>query len=729
MIAVSEAALREVALTPDEYREICSRLGREPNRVELGIFGAMWSEHCSYKTSRSLLGRLPTTGAAVVQGPGENAGAVRINDQQAVVFKVESHNHPSAIEPHEGAATGVGGILRDVFVMGARPVAILDSLRFGPPGTASNRRLFSGVVSGISSYGNCVGVPTVAGEVYFEDCYTQNPLVNAMCVGVVRISELRRAAPDGPGNLVIIAGADTGRDGIHGATFASVELDEDSHTRRPAVQVGNPFLEKCLMEVSLELAHEPFVTAIQDLGAAGLTSSAVECASRGGLGIELSIDRVPRRESGMGAYEVMLSESQERMLIFVRPGTEASVQQRLERWGLHSAVIGSTTDDGVLRVLDNGRIECEIPVELLTDGVPLRQPASSVPAGLARTQALDIEGLPARDPGRALLDLLASPNLCSRRSIFRRYDHQVGNDTVVRPGGDAAVLRIRESGQGIAVSIDGNGRYCHLDPRTGGGIAVAEAARNVVATGARPLAVTDCLNFASPDRPEVYWQLEQCVDGIAEACRALHVPVISGNVSLYNETGEVGIYPTPVIGMVGLMDDVNARLEAGFQAAGDFVMLMGINRNELGGSEYLRVCHGLVAGMPPQLHLDEEARVQEVVLAANRQRILRSAHDLSDGGLAVALAECCLLSGLGVRCSTIPHEGLRQDALLFGETQSRFIVTVAPRSVPALQAIARRHSVPVQMLGVVGGASLSVEGMFEVPLTSLYSAWDRSPIS
>ncbi|MGA7910515.1 MAG: phosphoribosylformylglycinamidine synthase subunit PurL, partial [Candidatus Dormiibacterota bacterium] len=515
---IDERRLREVALTPDEYRAIVEQLKRPPNEVELGMLGVLWSEHCSYKSSKTLLRRLPSTGPAVLQGPGENAGAVSIGEGWAAVFKIESHNHPSAIEPYQGAATGVGGIIRDVIAMGARPFALLDSLRFGP--LPESRHHFEGVIAGIGGYGNCIGIPTVGGEVYFDDCYAQNPLVNAMCVGLVRVDRLMHARAEGTGNSLMLVGADTGRDGIHGASFASLELDESSSERRPAVQVGNPFLEKCLLEACMDLAHTSAVVAIQDLGAAGLTSSVAECAARvPGAGARIDVSQVPMRERGMKPYDVMLSESQERMLIVVERGREAEVESIFQAWDLTSAVIGEVTDDGCLTVMDGKREVARLPVDLLTDGAPPRRLVGVTPK---LWRALDVDSLtPMVDPGAALLRLLASPNLMSRRGIYRRYDHMVGDATVIPPGGDAAMLRVKGTRLGLAMTTDCNSRYCHLDPHLGAQLAVAEAARNIVATGARPLAVTDCLNLANPDRPEVYWELEETVAGLAQACRAL----------------------------------------------------------------------------------------------------------------------------------------------------------------------------------------------------------------
>lgn len=720
---MDERRLREVALTPDEYRIIVEELERVPNEVELGMLGVLWSEHCSYKSSKALLRRLPTTGPAVLQGPGENAGAIDIGEGWALVFKIESHNHPSAIEPYQGAATGVGGIIRDVMAMGARPIALLDSLRFGPLPASSHH--FEGVVAGIGGYGNCMGIPTVGGEVYFEECYAQNPLVNAMCVGLVRVDRLMRARAEGTGNSLMLVGADTGRDGIHGASFASLELDEDSSRRRPAVQVGNPFLEKCLLEACQDLAQFDSVVAIQDLGAAGLTSSVAECAGRvHGAGARIDVAMVPRRERGMTPYEVMLSESQERMLVVVERGREAEVQALFDAWDLTSAVIGEVTADGYLTVVDGRDEVAKLPVELLTEGAPLRRLAA---APSEPERGLDIDALtPLVDAGAVLLRLMASPNLTSRRGIFRRYDHMVGDSTVVAPGGDAAMLRIKGTRLGVAMTTDCNSRYCHLDPHLGAQLAVAEAARNIVATGARPLAVTDCLNLANPDRPEVFWELEETVSGLAQACRALEVPVVSGNVSLYNDAaGASPIYPTPVVGMVGLIDDYAKRLGAGLRGEGDFVLLVGSTHNDLGGTEYLKIEHGIVAGSPPGLDLARERATHRVILAAAANGLLHSAHDCAEGGMLVALAEACVLGGVGVRCPAIrPEPPLRLDAAFFGESPSRFIVSVPSRAMPELQSLARRHHVEISLLGLTGGEHLEFEGQLKVSLLDLRQAWE-----
>ena len=743
---VDQARLREVALTPDEYRVIVERLRRPPNAVELGMLGVLWSEHCSYKTSKVLLRRLPSSGPAVLQGPGENAGAVEIGQGWAAVFKIESHNHPSAIEPYQGAATGVGGIIRDVIAMGARPIALLDSLRFGPlPGS---RHHFEGVVAGIAGYGNCIGIPTVGGEVYFDECYEQNPLVNAMCVGLVRVDRLMRARAEGTGTSLMLVGADTGRDGIHGASFASVELDESSSERRPAVQVGNPFLEKCLLEACMDLAHTDAVVAVQDLGAAGLTSSVAECAGRvPGAGARIDVSLVPRRERGMTPYDVMLSESQERMLVVVQRGRESEVERIFQTWDLTSAVIGDVTDDGQLTVFDRTEVVARLPIELLTDGAPPRRLSGIAPEA---PPSLHLDSLPPLvDAGESLLRLLGSPNLCSRRPIFRRYDHMVGDSTVVAPGGDAALLRIKGTRLGLAMTTDCNARYCHLDPNLGAQHAVAEAARNIVATGARPLAVTDCLNLANPDRPEVYWELEETIAGLAQACRALEVPIVSGNVSLYNEhfpatsgapaPGAGGpprsgrpdggvpsaIHPTPVVGMVGLIEDYGRRLSAGLKNEGDFVLLVGSSHNDLGGTEYLKVEHGTVAGRPPALDLAREGAVNRLILAAAKAGLLRSAHDCADGGMLVALAECCLLGGMGVRCPALrPEPPVRLDAAFFGETPGRFIVSAGSRAMPELQTLSRRHHVEISLLGMAGGQTVEFEGQFRLSLADLRQAWD-----
>ena len=730
-MTVSRQLLEEVALTPEEYDLIVSKLGREPNRVELGMFGAMWSEHCGYKNSRPLLKLFPTKGPRVLQGPGENAGAVDIGDGLAVVFKMESHNHPSAIEPYQGAATGVGGIVRDIFTMGARPIASMDSLRFGPLTELRNQYLLSGVVGGIAGYGNCLGVPTVGGEIYFEDSYSGNPLVNAFCLGLIKADEIMLATASGPGNPVILVGADTGRDGIHGATFASVELNERSEERRPAVQVGNPFLEKLLIEACLELLQADYVVGMQDLGAAGLTSSAVEMAGRGGCGIDIDLLRASRREKGMTAYEMMLSESQERMLVVARKGCEGKVQQLFARWGLHSDLIGVVTDDCLVRIREGEQVVAEIPAPLLTDEAPVYYREGVRPAYLEELHRFDPASLPQpADYGRTLMDLLASPNLCSRRGVFQQYDHMVQTNTVLLPEqSDAAVLRVKGTRKGIAITTDGNGRYTYLEPKRGGMIAVAEAARNLVCSGAEPLALTDCLNYGNPEKPEVFYTLRESVLGMAEACEALGTPVISGNVSLYNENKGSAIYPTPVIGMVGLLDEVDQAMGLAFRQTGDRVVLLGQSFDDLGGSEYLKLITGKALGEPPRIDLGLEAAVQRCCLGAIRACLVRSAHDCSDGGLAVALAESCMAGGLGLECEAgalerlLQRDGCRVDAILFGESQSRIVLSLDESHLHALERLAGEAGVPLAVLGTVGGERFRLGGWIDMPVSEMRDAW------
>jgi phosphoribosylformylglycinamidine synthase II len=720
--AASDADLAEVALTRAEYMHLVEALGREPNRLELGITGALWSEHCSYKTSKPLLRTLPTKGPRVLQGPGENAGAVDIGQGLACVFKIESHNHPSAIEPYQGAATGVGGILRDIFTMGARPVALLDSLRFGPLDEPHQRHLFDGVVAGIGGYGNCIGVPTVGGELSFDESYRTNCLVNAMCVGIVEQGRLTRATASGPGNLVLLVGADTGRDGIHGASFASVVLDAGSSARRPAVQVGNPFLEKCLMEACLELAGDPRVIAMQDLGAAGLCGSTAELAHRGGCGIDVDVARASRRETGMTPYEVMLSESQERMLIVARPEDVRSLQEVFERWDLHSDVVAVILPEHRFVVRDGAEQVCDLPLDLLVDGAPPRTAPGPRPERSDVSERAEVA--PAWSLDEALLALVGSPNLGSRASVYRRYDHQVGDATVILPGGDAALVRVDGTTLGIALATDGNSRYTALDAKQGAMIAVCEAARNVVATGAQPAAITNCLNFANPEHADVWWDLHDAIDGISEACRALDIPVVSGNVSLYNDTGGTGIDPTVVIGMVGVVDDVARRCTAGFRDEGDLVGLVGPVAAELDGSEYQRLAHGVNAGSPPRLDLDLERRVHAFVSEAVGAGLLHSAHDCAEGGIAVALAESCLLGDIGAEVE-IDEAGIGEGlingsaGILFGESQSRFVISFAREALVRLHELAGRHSVPFRGLGSVGGERVCVTGCIDVSLADV----------
>jgi phosphoribosylformylglycinamidine synthase len=730
---VTPEILREVALTEAEYQLIVEKLGREPNAVELGMFGAMWSEHCGYKNSRPLLKRFPTSGPRVVQGPGENAGAVEIGDGLVAVLKIESHNHPSAVEPFQGAATGVGGIVRDIFTMGARPIAILDSLRFGPLSEPRNSFLFSGVVGGVGSYGNCLGIPTVAGDIFFDAAYTGNPLLNAMCVGVARRDDLMRAGASGIGNIVLLVGADTGRDGIHGATFASVDDPEKSH--RGVIQVGNPFLEKLLLEACLEvLQTSDQVVAMQDLGAAGLTSSAVECASRGGVGLEIDVARVSRREAGMTPYEIMLSESQERMLVIVTEAGLDQVRAIFDHWGLHSDVIGTVTDDGIVRVRDGDEVVVEVPARLLTDECPTYIREGRESEQIVQLRAFDPLALPdlglGQDawlsPREALLRLLSSPNICSREPVTRTYDHTILSNTVLGPGeADAAVLRVKGTRIGLAVKTDCNPRYCYLDPYLGGMHAVAEAARNVSCVGAEPLAITDCLNFGNPERPEIYYQLQQAVEGMAAACRALNTPVVSGNVSLYNESGAEAILPTPTVGIVGCLEDVERHAGLSFRGDGA-VYLVGSSEATLGGSEYLSRMHDLLAGAPPGIDLDLEQRVQRAVREGIADGLIVAAHDCSEGGLAVTLAESCITAGVGGRFdlqTLIDASGGRLDVALFGEAASRIVVEVQAGDAGELEALLNAAGVPYHRLGTTGGTDFELAGLFNLAVAEIGPAW------
>ena len=728
MARPSGAALAaEHGLTAEEHARILELLGREPTLEEVAVFGVMWSEHCSYKSSRAFLRQLPTTGPRVVQGPGENAGAVDVGDGLVAVFKIESHNHPSFIEPFQGAATGVGGILRDVFTMGARPVAILDALRFGSAEHPRTPFLVKGVVGGIGHYGNCIGIPTVGGDVYFDSGYDGNILVNAFTVGIARQDRIFRASAAGPGNPVIYVGSRTGRDGIHGASLlASAAFDATAEEKRPAVQVGDPFTEKLLLEACLALMQTDHIVGIQDMGAAGLTSSSLEMAGRGGAGMVLDLDRVPLREEGMNPYEILLSESQERMLLVAKAGREEAVREIFARWDLEAQVIGRVTDDGVFRARWHGDEVCALPVAALTQAAPVYRRPAEEPARLEELQRLH----PAEihepvDYTHALLALLESPNLCSREWIFRQYDQLVGGNTVVRPGGDAAVVRIEGTRRALALTVDCNARYCRLDPYLGAVLAVVEAARNLVAVGARPLAVSDCLNYGNPERPDVMWEFQQGIHGIRDACVALGTPVVSGNVSFYNETDAKSIPPTPMIAMVGLLDDTDEHLTPWWKAEGDVIVLFGRTREELGASEYLAVIHGVQRGAPPWIDLEAEKRLHALCLVAAHERLLRSAHDVGEGGLAVALAECCFGGpGLGARVAV--ERGMRTDALLFGESQSRMLVSLRRRHLGRLRDLARREGVPFTVLGEVRGRSLVVGDLIDLSLEAARERWRRA---
>ncbi len=725
------ASQRTHGLTSEEYQRAVRILGREPSDTELGVFDVMWSEHCSYKSSRVHLRKFPTSGPRVIQGPGENAGVVDLGDGMAAVFKMESHNHPSYIEPYQGAATGVGGILRDIFTMGARPVASLNSLRFGSLEHPRMRYLVNGVVGGIGGYGNSIGVPTVGGEVTFHPSYNGNILVNAFNLGLARKDKIFLGTAAGPGNPVIYAGSKTGRDGIHGATMASEEFDASSEERRPTVQVGDPFTEKLLLEACLELFKTDAVVGIQDMGAAGLTCSSFEMASRGGSGVELDLDKVPRRESGMTPYELMLSESQERMLLVARAGREDEVLGIFRKWGLDAEVVGQVTDSGRVRVRSGGAIAVDIPARPLAEESPVYDRPRQEPAWLAELARLDLDGIPEPDDaGQVLERLLASPNLCSRDWIAQQYDTSVRTNTVVGPGGDAAVVRIKGTARGVALTTDCNPRYCFLDPFQGAALAVAEAARNIACAGGEPLAITDCLNFGNPERPEIMWQFERAVAGLGEACRALGTPVVSGNVSFYNETEGKAIFPTPAVGMIGLLTDVRRHGTPWARQAGDRVLLLGGPVGEVGGSEYLSFIHGVERGKPPYLDLAREKAVIDLVRRAVASGQVRSAHDLADGGLAVALAECLFgPAGLGMDLA-LDGGGARLDVLLFGEASGRVILTADPSQVPALEKDAAAAGLPLLDLGEVRGESLrlSVDGerVLDRPVAALREAWARA---
>ncbi|WDT80041.1 MAG: phosphoribosylformylglycinamidine synthase subunit PurL [Candidatus Manganitrophus sp.] len=697
-------------VTDEEYQKIVALLGREPNTTELAIFSAMWSEHCSYKSSKVHLKRFPTQGEHVLHGPGENAGVVDIGGGWVAAFKIESHNHPSFIEPYQGAATGVGGILRDIFTMGARPVALLNSLRFGPLEVPKNRYLFERVIAGIAGYGNCMGVPTVGGEIYFNEIYSKNPLVNVFCLGIAKKEEIVTAAAGGVGNPVIYVGSKTGSDGIHGATMASAELGQ-SEEKRHTVQVGDPFTEKLLLEACLEVMQTGCVVGIQDMGAAGLTSSSSEMAHRGGTGIEIDVSKVPSREPGMTPEEFMISESQERMLLVAQKGREAEVEAVFKKWDLDMAVIGKVTEERLLTIKNRDEIVAQIPVSALTSEAPVYERPIATPKFQELVQSLNIESI--QEPksySEALRTLLGSPSLASKEWVYRQYDHMVQTNTVVGPGGgDAAVVRIKGTDRALAISVDGNSTYCLLNPYYGGAIAVAEAARNLVCVGAKPIALTDCLNFGNPERPEVMWSFALCVEGMSEACDQFKIPVVSGNVSLYNETRGLGIYPTPIVGVLGLIEGMKSPLTAGFKEPNEVVVLIGETLEELGGSEYLKVLHSQERGYPPILHFEKEKGVQKVVLTAAREGILSSAHDCSEGGLAVALAESCILSptSLGAMIALDPGT-IRPDAYLFGESQSRILVSVPERSLSRLQALIAEAGVGHSVLGTTGGGSLDI---------------------
>jgi phosphoribosylformylglycinamidine synthase II len=720
--------VKEHGLNEEEYEMILKILGRKPTYTELGIYSVMWSEHCSYKNSIALVKTFPREGEHLLAKAGEeNAGAVDIGNGLAVVFKIESHNHPSAVEPYQGAATGVGGIMRDIFTMGARPIACLDSLRFGDLSSPRVRYLFDGVVRGIGDYGNCFGVPTVAGEVYFDESYTGNPLVNAMCIGVVKVDKIARAKAEGKDNSVILVGASTGRDGIHGVTFASEEISEKSEERRPSVQIGDPFMEKLLMEATLEIIDEDLIVGIQDLGGAGLTCATSETSARGKSGMEIDVSLVPVREEKMIPYEIMLSESQERMLVISKKGCEKRVQEIFHKWGLNSVIIGKVTEDKILRVKNRGEVVAEIPAAslVLGGGAPVYIRERKRPVYLDEAHRLNLSEIKIpSDFNSVLLQLLSSPNLASKKWVYEQYDTMVRTGTVVGPGSDAAVIRLRKVNQAIATTTDCNGRYCYLDPRMGGRIAVAEAARNLVCSGAKPLAITNCLNFGNPYDPEVYWTFAECVAGMGEACRTFGTPVTGGNVSFYNEDPKRVVYPTPVVGMIGLVEDLKHVTTMWFKEEGDLIVLLGENREELGAGEYLKVVHDLVRGEIPELDLEKEKRLQDACLEMIRSGKVKSAHDCAEGGIAVALAECCITSPVHLGARVKLEDKIRTDALLFGESQSRIIITVKPEDATFLEKIAKKHRIPYCKLGKAEGSSLNIEGMLDLPVSKLEEAYE-----
>lgn len=721
---------KDLGLTDKEYDLIVETIGHDPNYVETGIFSVMWSEHCSYKTSKPVLRRFPTKGDHVLQGPGEGAGIVDIGDNQAVVFKIESHNHPSAIEPFEGAATGVGGIIRDVFSMGARPIALLNSLRFGPLEDDKVKYLFRNVVAGIAHYGNCMGIPTVGGETVFEESYKGNPLVNAMCVGLIDHDKIQKGLAKGVGNPVMYVGASTGRDGIHGATFASEELNDSSESKRPSVQVGDPFMEKLLLEATLELIDLDIVEGIQDMGAAGLTSSTSEMASKAGMGMELDLSKVPRRESNLTPYEIMLSESQERMVVVVKQGKESEVEKVFDKWGLYSAVIGKVTDDKMYRLIENGEVVCDIPVASIVEDAPIYNMPNKEPEYYREFQNMQVEfpEIESYNLNNYLIDILSSQNCASKEWVYRQYDHMVRTSTAVVPGSDAAVVTIRGTRKALAMTTDGNGRYIYLDPEIGGAIAVAESARNVVCSGAKPLALTDGINFGNPEKPEIFWQYEKAVDGMSSACEELKTPVIGGNVSFYNEIKGEAIYPTPIVGMVGLIEDIDHITTQSFKNSGDYILLLGETKEELMGTEFQKLITNKVEGRPPSLDIKKEKMLQDTVLEAIVSGLVESAHDLSDGGLAIALAESCISGHVGAKVNLSSQ--LKAESYLFSESQSRVILSVNAKNVEKVKNIASKNNILCEMIGEVAADSLEInyqkKQVVNLSVDKLTKAWEET---
>lgn len=721
--------LKENDLTETEYQKIVETLKREPNVTELGLYSAMWSEHCSYKSSKPVLSTFPTQADWVIFGPGENAGVIDIGDNLALVMKIESHNHPSAVEPFHGAATGSGGVVRDILAMGARPVALLGSLRFGSYKDVHVKYLAKEVAKGLAFYGNNIQVPTMGGETYFLESYQGNPLVNAMCVGLVKKDDIVVAVAGEKDSIVILAGEKTGRDGVGSASFASRELEgEEEKIEHPPIPQGNPHLEKKIIEACLELVEKNLVLGMQDLGAAGLISSSCEMASKGNCGIELDLSLVPRKEKGMTPREIMLSETQERMLLVANPAKEKEIAEIFSKWGIEYTIIGKVTSGGILSLKENDKIVAEVPAKSLAEDVPLRYYTSKEPANLKEIQELDLKDVPQpADFNKALLQLLSSPNICSKKWIYKdsKKISSKGTKSMLFPGDDAGILSIEGSEKAIALTADGNGRYCYLSPFLGGKIAVAEAARNLSCKGAIPMAITDNLNFGNPGKEEIFWQLEESVKGISEACEAFDIPVISGNVSLNNESNGEAIYPSPIIGMAGIIEDYNQVCTMPFKNDGDLVVLLGESREELGGSEYLKVIHNIEKGLPPQLDLSLEKAVQDVCRESIQAGIISSAHDCSDGGLAVALAECCITGNKGLEVD-IETDKIRNDASLFGETQSRIVVSLSENHLDNLQAIANKYEIPIQVLGKIEGNSLKISSLLDIEVEQLKTAWESN---
>lgn len=715
-------------LSRQEYKTIVTALGRQPNHTEIGILGAMWSEHCSYKSSKVHLRKLPTTGKQVIQGPGENAGIVDIGDGLCAVFKMESHNHPSYLEPYQGAATGVGGIIRDIFTMGARPLALLDSLRFGDLDLYKTKYIVDGVVSGISDYGNCMGIPTVGGEIYFDSCYNGNPLVNVFCLGITKKDSIFRGYASGVGNPVVYIGSKTGRDGIQGAIMASDNFSDESEQKRPAVQVGDPFTEKLLLEACLELFKTDCVVGIQDMGAAGLTSSSAEMASRSSTGIDLWMDKVPRREENMTPYELMLSESQERMLVILKKGKEDTAKSIFKKWQLDFSIIGVVTDTEHLKLYNENELVADLPVELITDSAP--EYSRDIKAPENSNERMDLERIKKPDIKTVFFKLLSCPTIANKRYVYEQYDYMVGTNTLYEPVNDSAMIKIKGSSKAVAMTVNCNSIYCHLSPFEGAKIAVAESARNIACSGARPLAVTDCLNFGNPEKPEVMWQFSEAVKGIREACIKLNTPVVSGNVSFYNQTEEESVYPTPTIGMIGVIDDHRKAVTKWFKNKGDIIVLLGDTFCEIEGSQYQKTVYGKTSGSPPKVDLQKESNLISALIESVDEGIINSAHDVSEGGLAAALAECCFSPGRQIGCKVDLQSAneldLTDECLLFSESQSRCIVSLNKADMSKLTEVASRNGISARQVGIVGGNEITIEGIFSLDVQQVYKIWDNS---